>query len=187
MQGPEDKCWRGRVPRLNHSPQGCTLSGPATENTGNTQKWEPGVIAEDGEERLGGASGAAGRTFHDVNKIPGRKDWDPKTELALHPSRRGTRSGTEDMPDKGRPQASGVHPRQTGRAWGKGARQLPPANLLAPNRGSEPTRTRPGSSRARDLDENLLLSLCHAGVGGARNRDWGGPAGPRRSSRSPRS
>ena len=74
-----------------------------------------------GEERLGGASGAAGRTFHDVSKIPGRKDdWDPKTELAPHPSRRGTRSGTLDMPDKGRPQASGVHPRQTGHLGERG-------------------------------------------------------------------
>ena len=27
-------------------PTGCTLSGPATENTGNIQKWEPGAMAE---------------------------------------------------------------------------------------------------------------------------------------------
>lgn len=118
--------------RLSHSPQGCTLSGPATENTENTQKWEPGVMAEGGEERLRGASGAAGRTFHDVNKIPGRKDdWDPKTELALHPSRRGTRSGTEDIPDKGRPQASGVHPRQTGRL-GEGGPTTATSQSLSP-------------------------------------------------------
>ena len=146
MQSPEDIGWRGlcgySVPAHKAAPR----MAPRQENTGTTQKWEPEVTAEDREERLGGAPGAASRTFHDANKIPGRKhDWDPKTELAPHPSRRGTRSGTEDMPDKGRPQASGVplHPRQTGHL-GKGARQLPPANLSAPNRGSEPTRTRQG-------------------------------------------
>lgn len=179
------------MPRLGHSTQVCTPSGPATENTGNTQKWEPEVTAEDREERLGGAPGAAGRTFHDVNKIPGRKhDWDPKTELAPHPSRRRTRSGTEDVPDKGRPQESPSTPDRWG-TWGKGARQLPPANLSAPNTGSEPTRTRQGASRARGLDENALLSLCDGdwgqGVCQEERSEGGGPAGPRHSSHSPRS
>lgn len=86
------------------------------------------------------------------------------------------------------PQESPSTPDRRG-IWGKGARQLPPANLSAPNRGSEPTRIRQGATRARALDENVLLSLCNGvgGEGGVQGREigGGGPTDPRRSSRSP--